>query len=47
MDNVNEQIARAPLPTSRTLRRRNNLAIQAVRFVALNARIMRMVLNGH
>jgi hypothetical protein len=47
MDNVNEQIAAAPLPTPRTLRRRNNLAVQAVRFVALNGRIMRMVLRGH
>lgn len=47
MDNVNEQIAMAPLPTRRTLRRRNNPAIQVVRFVALNGRIMRMVLRGH
>ena len=47
MDNVNEQIALAPLPTRRTLRRRNNLAVQTVRFVALNGRIMRMVRRGH
>ena len=47
MDNVNEQIAMAPLPTRHTLRRRNNVAVQAVRFVALNGRIMRMVLRGH
>lgn len=47
MDNVNEQIAMAPLPTARTLRRRNNVVVQAVRFVAINGRIMRMVLRGH
>ncbi len=46
MDNVNEQIAMAPLPTRRTLRRRSNLAIQAVRFAAINGRIMRMVVRG-
>ncbi len=47
MDNANEHIAAAPLPTARTLRRRNNLARQSLRFVALNGRIMRMVLRGH
>lgn len=47
MDNVNEQIAQAPLPTDRTLRRRNSLVIQTVRFLALNGRIMRMVRHGH
>ena len=46
MDTVDEQIALAPLPTARTLRRRSNLVVQAVRFAAINGRIMRMVLRG-
>jgi hypothetical protein len=40
-------LSRAPLPTARTLRRRQNLAYQATRFVAFNTRIMRMVVSGH
>lgn len=40
-------LTRAPLPTTQTLRRRRNLAFQATRFVAFNARIMRMVIRGH
>jgi hypothetical protein len=40
-------LSSAPLPTTQTLRRRRNLAYQAVRFVAFNSRIMRMVLRGH
>ena len=47
MDNVNDLIAAAPLPSASEIRRRNNLLIQALRFVALNARIMRMVAKGH
>lgn len=47
MDSTEQQIAMAPLPTPRTLRRRNNLLVQTVRFVAINGRIMRMVLRGH
>ena len=47
MDTVNEQIAAAPLPTRKTLRRRNNLVVQATRFAAINARIIRMVIRGH
>jgi hypothetical protein len=37
----------APLPTARTLRMRQNLPYQAIRFVAFNLRILRMVLKGH
>lgn len=44
---IRRDIAAAPLPTPDTLRRRHALGIQAVRFAALNARIMRMVLKGH
>ncbi len=37
----------APLPTADTLRKRQSLPLQSVRFVAFSARIMRMVLKGH
>lgn len=47
MDNTNERIALAPLPTERELRRRKSLFRQAARFVALNLRIVRMVAKGH
>ncbi len=37
----------APAPTPLTLAMRRNLLVQAVRFLALDARIMMMVLKGH
>lgn len=37
----------APLPTADTLRKRQSLPLQAYRFAAFSARIMRMVLKGH
>ena len=37
----------APVPTPLTLAMRKNLLVQAVRFVAIDARIMMMVLKGH
>ena len=40
-------LSKAPLPTEQTLRRRRNLVVQSGRFVAFNARIMRMVVSGH
>jgi hypothetical protein len=40
-------IRQAPLPTDATLKRRASLPAQTLRFAALNARIMRMVLKGH
>lgn len=40
-------VSRAPLPTPKTLRRRQNVPLQFLRFVAFDARIMRMVLKGH
>lgn len=40
-------LSRAPLPTESTLRRRQSLPFQAVRFVAFSLRIMRMVRKGH
>ena len=37
----------APLPTASTMRARKSLPVQLTRFVAINARIMRMVIKGH
>jgi hypothetical protein len=39
-------LSRAPLPTERTLRARQNLVVQAGRFAFFNARILRLVLKG-
>lgn len=36
----------APVPTPLTLAMRKNLLVQAARFVAIDARIMMMVLKG-
>lgn len=38
---------RPPLPTRRTLRRRQSLPLQLGRFVALNIKMLRMVRRGH
>lgn len=40
-------LAKAPLPTRRTLRMRRSLPFQFTRFLAFNVRILRMVLKGH
>ncbi len=47
MDTVSESIASAPLPTEKTLRRRTSLMYQAVRFVAINVRMIRIIARGH
>lgn len=44
---ADDSIASAPLPTSKTLRRRRNLVIQFVRFVAINLKMMRVIARGH
>ena len=41
------ELRTAPLPTARTLRLRQNLPYQAVRFAVFNLRIVRMVAKGH
>lgn len=38
---------RPPLPTRRTLRRRQSLPLQFGRFIALNVKMLRMVFRGH
>lgn len=40
-------LSRAPLPTESTLRKRRSLPLQAVRFLVVIVRIMRMVRKGH
>lgn len=47
MDSVSESIASAPLPTAKTLRRRSSLVHQALRFVAINLRMIRIIARGH
>jgi hypothetical protein len=40
-------LSKSPLPTARTLRRRQSLPFQFARFVSFDLRIMRMVAKGH
>lgn len=47
MSTVEERIANAPLPTARTLRQRNSIPVQLVRFASINLRMMRMIRRGH
>lgn len=42
-----DHIAASPLPTPRTLRRRQNLLFQAVQFVHINLRMMRVIAAKH
>ncbi|WP_253842994.1 hypothetical protein [Mycobacterium colombiense] len=42
-----ERIANAPLPTRAKLRMRQNLLIQAWRFVRINTKMMRIIAGGH
>jgi hypothetical protein len=46
MDHTAHDIAQAPLPTPRTLRRRSNPLFQLWRFFALNRRFIIMILKG-
>jgi len=47
MENPNESIARAPLPTEKTLKRRKNLFIQFNRFCSINMKMIKMIRKGH
>ena len=40
-------LSRSPLPTKKTLDRRQNVFIQFIRFVRFDLRIMRMVSKAH
>ena len=43
MHDTDADIASAPLPTTRTLRARKNLAIQLGRFLAINAKMLKII----
>jgi hypothetical protein len=47
MDDTEANIARAPLPTDKTLRARKNLFIQFGRFVAINTKMVRVIRKAH
>jgi hypothetical protein len=47
MENPQDAIAHAPLPTASTLRFRKNLLIQSWRFVAINIKMLNMIRKGH
>lgn len=42
-----ERIAAAPLPTAATLRLRQNLLVQLVRFARINLRMMKVISAKH
>jgi len=44
---VSTRIASAPLPTARTLRRRQNVVVQLGRFAAINLRMLAIIRRGH
>jgi hypothetical protein len=47
MDTAKDSIAQAPLPTPDTLKSRTSLPKQAIRFGAINIKMIRMILKGH
>lgn len=47
MENADGVIAKAPLPTAKTLKARKNLLIQLWRFVAINIRMVKMIFKGN
>lgn len=42
-----ERIAAAPLPTAATLRLRQNLLVQLVRFARINLRMLKVIVAKH
>lgn len=47
METVEERIASAPLPTRGTINRRTNLLMQAIRFVVINLKMIRVIFKSH
>jgi hypothetical protein len=43
MDDTEANVARAPLPTAKTLRARKNLLIQFGRFLAINTKMLKII----
>jgi hypothetical protein len=47
VENPNESIARAPLPTAKTLKQRSNVLMQLMRFCSINFKMIKMIRKGH
>ncbi|MEI6648457.1 MAG: hypothetical protein WCO08_02325 [Actinomycetes bacterium] len=47
MESADEVIARAPLPTAKTLHQRKSLPLQFIRFISINLKMIRMIRKGH
>ncbi len=47
MNEADERIAAAPLPTTRTLRRRKSIPLQLWRFASINLRMLQMIRKSH
>lgn len=47
MENPQEAISRAPLPTEKTLKQRKNVLLQLFRFAAINIKMIKMIRKGH
>lgn len=47
MENPQEAIQRAPLPTEKTLKQRKNVFLQLFRFAAINIKMIKMIRKGH
>ena len=47
MTNINQQIDNTPLPTAGELRRRSSMPRQAIRFVVLNLKILKLSRQHH
>ncbi|MCL2783254.1 MAG: hypothetical protein FWD80_04690 [Propionibacteriaceae bacterium] len=41
------EIAAAPLPTPATLKNRNNLFYQLIRFAAINLKMIKVIMSSH
>ena len=47
MENPQDAISHAPLPTAKTLRFRKNILIQIWRLSAINLKMLNMIRKGH
>jgi hypothetical protein len=47
VSDVDKSIADAPMPTAQTLRRRQSIPFQVLRFISFNLRMLKMVTRAH
>ncbi|MGA0832339.1 MAG: hypothetical protein ACO3P4_05970 [Polynucleobacter sp.] len=47
MENPNEAISNAPVPSKQELKRRKNILIQMFRFAILNLKMLKIIGKGH